>query len=86
MDFHLNGEVKRIHAHFHGPIHGEQRQWDIEGRLVFWGEYEYGHELRYKRWDESGNLVEEKTEPHEAQLTLIGQSREFYEKHYGEES
>lgn len=85
VDVHPNGQVKQFHTHFHGLIHGEQRQWDREGHLVFWGEYEYGHKLRYKRWDESGDLVEEKTEPDESQLTMIGQSREFYQKHYGAE-
>ncbi|EMR06901.1 hypothetical protein C772_01037 [Bhargavaea cecembensis DSE10] len=85
VDFHPNGQVKQIHAHFHGPIHGEQHQWDKEGRLVFWGEYEYGHELKYKRWDGSGELVEEKMEPDNSQLTMIRQSREFYQKHYGAE-
>ncbi|MFC7364038.1 MULTISPECIES: toxin-antitoxin system YwqK family antitoxin [Bhargavaea] len=83
VDFHPNGQVQQVHRHFHRPIHGEHRQWDREGRLVFWGEYEYGHELRYKRWDESGNLVEEKTEPDESRLTMIRQTRDFYRRHYG---
>ncbi len=81
VDFHPNGQVKQTHTHFHGPIHGEQHQRDKEGRLVFWRVYEYGHELKYKRWDESGELIEEKTEPDESQLTMIKQSREFYQKH-----
>ncbi|WP_424236794.1 toxin-antitoxin system YwqK family antitoxin [Bhargavaea ginsengi] len=85
VDFHPNGQVKQIHTHFHGPIHGEQHQWDKEGRLVFWGEYEYGHELKYKRWDESGELFEEKTEPDDSQLAMILQSRRLYKKHYGAE-
>ena len=85
VDFHPNGQVKQTHTHFHGPIHGEQHQRDKEGRLVFWRVYEYGHELKYKRWDESGELIEEKTEPDESQLTMIKQSREFYQKHYGAE-
>ena len=85
VNFHPNGQVKQTHTHFHGPIHGEQHQRDKEGRLVFWRVYEYGHELKYKRWDESGELIEEKTEPDESQLTMIKQSREFYQKHYGAE-
>ncbi|MGM9922087.1 MAG: hypothetical protein ACI33O_12615, partial [Bhargavaea sp.] len=37
VDFHPNGQVQQVHRHFHGPIHGEHRQWDRESRLVFWG-------------------------------------------------
>ncbi|SIT73049.1 toxin-antitoxin system YwqK family antitoxin [Edaphobacillus lindanitolerans] len=83
VDFHPGGGAKEIHAHFHGPIHGERNRWNKEGCLVLWGEYAHGHELRLKIWDDSGQLVEEKKEPDDSQLGIIEKSREFYRRHYG---
>lgn len=37
---------------------------------------------RYKKWDSSGELVEQQTEPAEDMLDLIQAQRDFYGSHY----
>lgn len=80
VDFHPNGQVKQTHSHFHGPVHGEQRKWDKEGRLVFQGEYVYGVLVRYQQWNASGNLIGEQLEPDPVMHGLIESQRAHYEK------
>jgi antitoxin component YwqK of YwqJK toxin-antitoxin module len=80
VDFHRNGRPKQVCRIFHGAIHGEERRWDPEGRLVLQGEYFYGVLVRYQKWDAAGNLIGEQAEPAPEMLGLIESQRAYNEK------
>lgn len=70
--FHPNGQIKNRDTIFHGTGHGWSRQWNQQGLLVFLGEY-HGISVRFRQWDDAGNLMDEKTVPNEAEQAIIEQ-------------
>ena len=79
IDFHSNGRLNRKCHIFHGAIHGDDRQWDAEGNLVFQGEHVHGVLAWYKKWNSAGELIEQQKEPADDMLNLIETQRKFYE-------
>jgi hypothetical protein len=53
------GQLLHEHPMFRGVFHGKVREWQRNGRLALEADYEFGHDVHHKRWDEDGNLIEE---------------------------
>jgi antitoxin component YwqK of YwqJK toxin-antitoxin module len=54
-----NGQPSYEASMFRGVLHGKNREWHSNGQLAEDSDYELGFELRHKRWDEKGKLIEE---------------------------
>jgi antitoxin component YwqK of YwqJK toxin-antitoxin module len=54
-----NGQPSYEVFMFNGVFHGKKREWHRNGQLAEDSDYELGFELRHKRWDEEGELIEE---------------------------
>jgi antitoxin component YwqK of YwqJK toxin-antitoxin module len=53
------GTLLHEYPMFRGVLHGKKREWHRNGQLAEEADYEFGHGLHRKRWDEDGNLIEE---------------------------
>jgi antitoxin component YwqK of YwqJK toxin-antitoxin module len=53
------GKLLHEYAMFRGVFHGKKREWHRNGKLAEEADYEFGHDLHHRRWDEDGNLIEE---------------------------
>lgn len=71
--YHSNGKLKSKDTIFHGTGNGWSRRWDEQGNLIFLGEYIHGISARFREWDGSGQLIDEKTEPDTIEKAIIGQ-------------
>ena len=79
--YYPNGNLKSKDTVFHGTGHGWSRRWDEQGNLIFLGEYIHGISARFREWDGSGQLIDEKTEPDTIEIAIINQrSRENQER------
>lgn len=56
-EWHPNGELKRTWFAERGRATGKVEEWHACGRIRSVGVYEFGVEIHYDEWDESGNLV-----------------------------
>lgn len=83
---HPNGQIKNKATIFHGTGHGWSRQWNQQGRLVFLGEYIRGISVRFREWDEAGNLKDEKTGPSETERAIIEQRMLAAKKNWPDEA
>jgi antitoxin component YwqK of YwqJK toxin-antitoxin module len=52
-----NGQLKREWLAVHGRATGTVTEWHENGKIKSIGEYEYGAELSYDEWSESGELT-----------------------------
>ena len=55
-EWHLNGNLKREWFAERGRATGKIKEWHADGTVKSIGEYEFGAELQYDEWDESGDL------------------------------
>ncbi|KZE38695.1 hypothetical protein AV656_07265 [Bhargavaea cecembensis] len=84
--YHPNGNYKSKDTIFHGTGHGWSRRWDEQGNLIFLGEYIHGISARFREWDESRQLTDEKMEPSNMEKAIIDQRIRMYKQHWPEES
>jgi len=73
--FQYEAELQR------GVVHGKKRVWHPDGKLKEEGDYEFGIELKSKKWDEDGNLVEDfELKETDSNFNLLQQFREIEKK------
>jgi antitoxin component YwqK of YwqJK toxin-antitoxin module len=53
------GTLRSEHPMFRGVSHGKTCDWHRNGQLAVEAEYEFGHDLHHKCWDEEGHLIAE---------------------------
>ncbi|WP_432665093.1 hypothetical protein R9X47_02360 [Wukongibacter baidiensis] len=71
VDFYLNGSVKRIINKKDGIADGEYKKWSEENTLIEEGEYRFGIQTKYRKYNIYGQVVDEKKEPTEFELEHI---------------
>jgi len=84
--FHSNGQMKSMGTIFHGTGHGWSRLWDEQGKLIFLGEYLHGISVRFREWDGSGNMIDEKMAPNETERSIIDQRMMAAKKNWPDEA
>jgi antitoxin component YwqK of YwqJK toxin-antitoxin module len=84
--YHLNGNLESKDTIFHGTGHGWSRKWDEQGNLIFLGEYIHGISARFREWDGSGQLIDEKTEPDTIEKAIIDQRIQENKERWPEEA
>ncbi len=57
-EWHKNGNLRREWIAQRGVPIGKVTEWHENGVVKSVGEYEFGAELKYEEWDESGELVQ----------------------------
>lgn len=73
--FYKNARIKSISNMNKGTSHGNQLSYYENGQIEFKGERFAGLAIQYKKWDEDGNLIEEKTGPDEGDLKYMDNFR-----------
>lgn len=71
IEFYKNGNLKSVKNLIHGQSNGTRKNWHENGNLKFEGEYKFGRSLHYTEWDTEGNIIKQKLEPTETDLSLI---------------
>jgi antitoxin component YwqK of YwqJK toxin-antitoxin module len=56
-EWHPNGNLRREWLAERGRATGNVKEWHADGTVKSVGEYEFGVELQYDEWNESGDLV-----------------------------
>lgn len=52
------GQLRHEYPMFRGVFHGKVREWYRHGQLALEADYEFGHDLHHKRWNQDGDLIE----------------------------
>ena len=77
QEFHSNGKLKREWLADRGRTKGARKEWDENGNLKSEGVYEFGVELEYSEWTESGEQIVHRTLDPESDLAkYVQQQRE----------
>ena len=71
VEFYFDNKVKLYYEIKYNLMDGEYVEYNEGGKMIYQAEMELGIEKRYKKWDEKGNLIEEKKEPSEEDLQKI---------------
>lgn len=61
VEFYYNGKLKNYCEFKDGLIEGEMIQWAENGQMIYYGKYENDEIKSLKKWDENGELLEEKS-------------------------
>lgn len=75
VEFYDNGNVESISFILKGASNGYQVSYFKNGEKRLEGEYFTGVPIKYKKWDETGNLIEAKTGPEEGDLKYMDNFR-----------
>lgn len=71
VEFYDNGNVESISNILKGASNGYQVSYFENGEKRLEGEYFIGIPIKYKKWDETGGLIEEKKNPDESDLKYM---------------
>ena len=61
VEFYYNGKLKNYCEFKDGLIEGEMIQCAENGQMIYYGKYENDEIKSLKKWDENGELLEEKS-------------------------
>ena len=73
VEFYFDNKVKLYYEIKYNLMDGEYVEYNEDGKMIYQAEMELGVEKRYKKWDEEGNLIEEKKEPTKEDLEKIAE-------------
>lgn len=63
VEFYFNGKLKAYCDFKNGLADGEVIEWNEEGLMTYWAECEANVKKRYRKWNDKGELIDEKKEP-----------------------
>lgn len=69
--FYESSKIKEYYIKRRGQIFGDYIQWYESGSVKSIEYRKYGLVVSYKKWDENGNLIDEKTEPDDFDKRMI---------------
>lgn len=71
ISFYLNGNIKRVGNMDKSASEGEQLEYYENGQLKSVTNCIAGRAMTFTKYDENGNIVEQKTEPSESDLLYV---------------
>ncbi|KNY29371.1 hypothetical protein [Pseudobacteroides cellulosolvens] len=71
VEFYFDGKLKAYCDFKNGLVDGELIEWNEEGIKTYWAEFEANVKKKFKKWNDQGELIDEKKEPTKEDLDKI---------------
>ncbi|MCM3569787.1 hypothetical protein [Neobacillus mesonae] len=71
VEFYPSGKIKGYRIMDGGTVKGKEIMWFENGQKAYEGESRVGRRLTYTKWNETGEIIEQKTEPTKFDLEYV---------------